>query len=763
MKENNISSPAWLRQRLPALTDIAPSLMLLLASRAQALGMLPFGIAFFAALSDKRISYIGIAAVLTGTLTSLGAGAVPKYLIALILYILLTRIYRKENETALCALTGVSVLVGGSVMLLVGIDGLYDLFLLITESIIAALMFIVFKRSGAIFETFPRRGRRAAEDYISAAVAAGVLISGLGSTRIGPVHIANILSVYMILLSALNCTVAVCASTGLAIGFITCMSSSSSLPMMGVFGMIAFFSGFLKSYKRIGCAAGCICGAAVALIYARNMFDVPMSIYDAAIGAVLFTATPNIAHEYFRTFFNKSVQIETVSPVLRMREYLSMRLKKTGEAFGSLYECFLAVSEGRLKKYTDDIGAILDETTERVCRGCKMCGKCWQSDFRRTYKNTLELIGIIETGGGLSRENIPEHFCERCVRADTFINEINHVYELYKRELLRRSDAMVTRNLISTQYNELCRLFTGMADDVQGGFRFLESEEERIVDELDKLEISPYEVSAVEGENGSCEVYLRLAPAVRQAAVEGAISKALGRTVCYENTTDGLSKYVSRPGYVFDSAVLQLTQAGSRANGDSLTVFSDGRGRFYAISADGMGSGAEAQYESAAALRLLTSFLKAGFGAKTAIGILNSSMCLNMNNEIYSTVDLLCVDLYTGRAELYKIGSAETLMYNGDEARAIASVSAPAGIIQDINPEKKRLELKEGDVILMMTDGITEAGYTVSKTDWIKNIIIKPHDNMEQLAREVMDTALQKSRGVPKDDMSVIALRLMSV
>ena len=130
---------------------------------------------------------------------------------------------------------------------------------------------------------------------------------------------------------------------------------------------------------------------------------------------------------------------------------------------------------------------------------------------------------------------------------------------------------------------------------------------------------------------------------------------------------------------------------------------------------------------------------------------------------MYSTIDLFCADLYTGRAELYKIGSAETLMYNGDETRAICSVSAPAGMIEEINPEKKRLELKEGDVILMMTDGITEAGYTVSKTDWIKNIIIKPHDSMEQLAREVMDTALKKSRGVPKDDMSVIALRLMSV
>lgn len=761
MKENGFTSA--FRQRLPAAPDIAPTVMLLLASRASALSMLPFGIAFFAAVYDKRIFYIGIITVILGTLTAAGAAAVPKYLIAVILYMLLARIYRRENEYVLASLSGISVLIGGAVTLLAHINGLYDLFLLICESVITSLMYIVFGRAKAISESFPRRGRRSAEDFVSAAVAAGVFISGLGDIHIGPVSIAGTAAVYVILVCAMNCPIAVSASAGLAIGFMTSMSGSASLPMMGVFGMMSFFAGFLNSYGRWGCALGGLSGAAAALIYAHNMFDLPVSIFDVAAGTALFSATPPVVMAYYSAFFNKSVQIEAVSPELRMREYLSMRLKRTGEAFGSLYESFLSVSEGRLKKYSDDIGTILDETAERVCGDCRMRGKCWQSDFRRTYKNMLELIGMIETGGGLTRENIPAHFCERCVRTDRFINEINHIYELYKREQLRRSDALITRSLISTQYNELQHLFDGMADEIDGGFRFMESDEERIVDELDKLGISPYEVSAVEADDGSCEVYLRLAPAVNHTVVEGAVSKALGRSVELEKTTGGLSKYVSRPVYSFDSAVLQLTQAGSRANGDSLTMFSDGRGKFYAISADGMGSGSEAQYESAAALRLLTSFLKAGFAPRTAIGILNSSMCLNMDNEMYSTLDLLAVDMFTGAAELYKIGSAETVMYNGGEARAIASASVPAGIIGEIRPEKKKLELREGDVILMMTDGITEAGYAVSKTDWIKSIIIKPHDSMEQLAREVMDTALRKSRGVPKDDMSIIALRLLSV
>lgn len=749
--------------RTPRFNDIAPSLVLMLASRAAAIGMLPFGVALFAAVFDKSAAYIGIAAVCIGVMSAAGAAAVPKYLIAMILFWLFSRMYRKRDERIRSAVCGGSVLIGGCVMLLVSFNGAYDLFMLVTESIIASLMYIVFRKARIISDDFSKSGGMSAEEYVSAAVAIGVIIAGTGGIAFGPVRVSNILAVYTILITALYSTVAISGCTGLCIGFMCAMSSSECIVMMGIYGMSAVFSSFMNNYRKIGCAIGYVCGASVTFIYAKNMYNIPMNLLDVLLGVVLFIVTPGIMLEYFRAFFNRSMHIESVSPELRMREYLTMRLRRTGEAFRSLYEAFMAVSEGRLKKYSGDIGTILDETTERVCSGCKMCGKCWQTDFRRTYKNVLELIGIIETDGLLSKDNIPPRFCERCVRTDMFIQEINHVYELYKRDVLRRSDAVTTRNLISTQYNELNRLLAAMADDITDGFLFLEKEEERLVAELDKIDIAPYEVSVVESTSGNCEVYLRLPPVIKQTAVEGVISEVLGRAVSYERSEKGLCKYISRPGFDFDVSVLQLPEDGSEVNGDCVTVFTDGASRFYAIVADGMGSGSEARYESAAALRLLTGFLKAGFSVRTALGMLNSSMCLNMDNEIYSTVDILSVNLYTGEAELYKIGSAETIINCGDEVRSVTSRSAPVGIVSEIHPDCRKLKLREGDTILMLTDGITEAGYSISHTEWLKKIIIKPFENMDELSREVMDAALKKSRGRAKDDMSIIALRLQSV
>ena len=748
--------------RIPRITDITATAVLFLISRTTALGMFPFGAAFFAAVYDKSIAYIGIIAVCAGIITSAGLSAVPKYLIAAILYWLFTKMYRRSNEVIQSAVCGGSVLLGGAVMMFAGFNGLYDIFLLCTESIISALMYIIFRRSRIISDDFSKRGRMSQEEYISAAITIGAVIAGLNGITIGPASVANIAAVYAILVTALNTSVAISGCTGLCIGFMSAMSSSDAVLMMGVYSLGALFASFMNSFKKIGCAIGCISGVAVTLIYIKNIYDVPLNMIDTFMGVMLFLFTPKIVHEYMRTFFTKSMQIESVSPNRRMREYLTMRLRKMGEAFNSLHECFMSVSEGRLKKYSDDIGTILDETADRVCSGCKMCGKCWQTDFRRTYKNVLELIGVIETEGGISQENIPPHFCEKCIRADSFIHEINHVYELYKRDVLRRSDAVVTRNLISAQYGELNKMFSGMANDIEEGFSFLEDEEERIVDGLDKLGIAPYEVSAVESMSGCCEVYLRLPPITNQNAVEGVISDVLNRSMGFEKTEEGLSKYVSKPNYTLDTAVLQLPQSGSKVNGDSVTVFVSDNRKFYAIAADGMGSGSEAQYESAAVLRLLTGFLKSGISIKTALGILNSALCLNMNNEMYSTVDLLCIDLYTGSAELYKIGSAETIVLSGDEIKTVSSSCTPVGILSDIQLDSKSFELAEGDIILMLTDGITEAGCAASRTDWIKKIAIKPFDNMETLAKEVMDAAVKKSRGIAKDDMSIVALRLQS-
>lgn len=745
--------------RMVRLSDVMPTALLFLVSRSGIMGMYPFAAAFFAAVYDKKIAYMGIAAACVGVATSEGVAAIPKYMIILTAYWLFTKLFKNKNNVIASAAVGVCVLLGGGAMLLISYNGLFDLFLSLTEGITASLMYIIFGKTKAVTADYERRCGMSSDDYISVAVTVGVILSGFNVMTYRDISVTHILASYILLFTALNTSVSVSACTGVCIGFMSSMGSVGAVVMMGVYGFGTMFASFMNSYKKVGCFMGYICAMSVMMIYAQNIYKIPAGALNAFFGGVLFFITPKTADEYIRSFFTKSIHIEKVSPVSRMREYLSMRLMSMGDAFESLHESFFSMTEGRLKKYSDDIGVILDETADRVCKDCKKCGKCWQTDFRKTYKNMLELVGIIEHDGWLTTENLPENFGRHCERAESFIYEINHVYELYKRDIIRRSDAIVTRNLISMQYREINKLFSDMAEDINDGFDFMEEEEEKIVNALDKLGIIPYEISVIESDSGIAEAYLRLPPKTSHSVVEGAISEVLGRNVVYENTEKGLSKYGSGAIYTVENSLLQTSREGFNVNGDSVAIFTVGERKFYVIIADGMGSGSEARYESACALRLLTGFLKSGFCIKTALGILNSSMCLNMNNEIYSTIDLLCIDLYTGEAQMYKIGSAQTLLLNAGEVKTISSSSLPVGILSDIQLDKKTVMLKEGDVILMMSDGITESGCSLSRTEWIRKTIIKPFETTEELAKAVMDTAIEKNNGIARDDMSVVAMK----
>lgn len=354
--------------RMPRMADIIPTLFLALASRATVMGMAPFAVAFFAAVYDKKIAYVGICTALVGIATSVvGISEIPKYLIVLTAYWLYSRLGNKKNMIIDSVATAVSVMLGGGVMLLRNFNGMFDVFFLVTEAITASLMYIIFKRSGTVTADFHRRHGMSAEEYVSVAITAGAILSGLSGIGIYNVNLTHILTSYILLVAALNTPISVAACTGLCIGFMSCMSEKGAVVMMGVYGFGALFASFMNVYKRIGCFAGYICAMSVMLIYAQNTYEIQQSVINATIGGVLFLVTPRVVHEYLRSFFTKSMQVESVNPTRRMREYLSMRLMKTADSFSSLHEAFFSMSEGRLKKYSDDIGVILDETAERVC------------------------------------------------------------------------------------------------------------------------------------------------------------------------------------------------------------------------------------------------------------------------------------------------------------------------------------------------------------------------------------------------------------
>lgn len=751
--------------RVPSVKDVGISLVLLFVGRASVLGMLPFGVAFFASCFDKSIAYLGITVLAIATMTSVGNALLTKYIIASLLYWIYTRFTDRESVLLDSVVVGASVLIGGLAFLIYGYVGFYDVLMLFVESMVASIMFVVFKKSKDLLVNRRKRKQVAQDELISVALSLGVVITGFSGINFPyGISIADIASVYAVLCIALYGGISAAGSGGLCIGFMSAMSSSSSIISMGIFGMSALMGNLLKSLGRVGVALGFLGGSAVALLYSGNSTTLPVSIVETAVGAVLFVITPGKLQNGIKSFFGTSLSLETIGTDVRVKEYLSMRLEKIASALRSLEQSFKDASQKRLKTYKKDVSTLLDEVSHRVCENCPNAVKCWQKDFTKTYRSIMALLHTIEEKGILEYSNLPSSLLESCIKDDLMVLEFCHVYELYKKGLIHTNKSVTGRNLVAMQYEEMAQMMEEMSDSIYSGFCFREDMEEMLVAELDKEGISSYEISVVENSGGKNEVYLGVSNGVDIGKIEGILENTLEVPMAYENESiNGLMKFTSRAKFTADVAIKQICRDYSEASGDSIDNFITEDYKQYIILSDGMGSGKRAMNESRITLKLLKEFLQSGFGIKSSVAMVNSSFCLKLDYECFATVDLLCIDLMSGVCEFYKIGAAESIIRHGDNVETVFAPSLPIGMPDGITLYGQTKRLGDGDVVLMLSDGISEAGFGTVRTDWLKNEITLSYKTMEELAENVLKNAVKKSHDAVIDDMTVAAVRITSI
>lgn len=202
--------------------------------------------------------------------------------------------------------------------------------------------------------------------------------------------------------------------------------------------------------------------------------------------------------------------------------------------------------------------------------------------------------------------------------------------------------------------------------------------------------------------------------------------------------------------------------AASGENGDSYRFAHIGGGKYVIALSDGMGTGSDAARESRAMLELLESFLYAGFETDTAVKFINSVMLLKSDAEAFVTMDLCIIDLTTGQAEFIKTGAEPSFIMRNKQVDTVKASSLPIGVVASLNAESTHRHMKDGDVIVMVSDGIEnrECG-----SMWISDFIEKSDikESETGLADRILNHAIEQNNGKVKDDMTVLSVKLKAV
>ena len=177
-------------------------------------------------------------------------------------------------------------------------------------------------------------------------------------------------------------------------------------------------------------------------------------------------------------------------------------------------------------------------------------------------------------------------------------------------------------------------------------------------------------------------------------------------------------------------------------------------------------SGTEADYaaaleraakDSISAVRILERLLRAGVEPATAMKMLNSVLLLRNGAAWgYATVDLMCVDLFSGETCFYKYGAAPSYVKSGNQIRRIRSESLAPGLCpgDGSSPDVVRMKLRPGSTALIATDGVIAD----RDDEWLRELLKSGQTDMKRLAKSALMEAEEQYGAA--DDMTVIAIRL---
>lgn len=193
------------------------------------------------------------------------------------------------------------------------------------------------------------------------------------------------------------------------------------------------------------------------------------------------------------------------------------------------------------------------------------------------------------------------------------------------------------------------------------------------------------------------------------------------------------------------------------------------------ILSDGMGKGIKAAAGSRLVVTRLRRNLKAGMPVAAAIKEVNRYMIEQAEgadmSEEFATVDLTVIDRQSRRARFYKMGAATSFIMRGGRVRKIKGTALPVGIIPKLRLTHISAVLKEGDLIVMVSDGITDADRNDLEARWLcdylsEEIYSADFDtgrmSARQIAADILAEAEARYVGRERDDLTVAAALIVN-
>ena len=203
--------------------------------------------------------------------------------------------------------------------------------------------------------------------------------------------------------------------------------------------------------------------------------------------------------------------------------------------------------------------------------------------------------------------------------------------------------------------------------------------------------------------------------------------------------------------------------------GDYFDVFALDGGRLALVVGDVSGKGLEAASRTAEIKYTLRAYLREHSDAASALSRLNAFLCESQameagSDEYFVVMTLAVVDTATGMARIAAAGAEPPIFLHADGAFEEVKVSGiPLGIAAKANYLAVDLYLDTGDILLVATDGVTEArlGRQFLGNDGMARLAAAalPQGSLADIGQAVLDGAKSFAADRLHDDICLLLAR----
>lgn len=454
---------------------------------------------------------------------------------------------------------------------------------------------------------------------------------------------------------------------------------------------------------------------------------------------------------------------------MMLRDPYVAQVDKLAGSLKHLSETFLKYEGTRTQFLDEELEDLYEKVEHQVCKNCEKRRRCM------TRQMVYDILDNVEKYGSELSVEMKRKLQQDCSYAPRLLRVTLEAFQNAKQMLMWNNRMVESRAGCAVQLDMFAQMIQHTTREM-GASIFMDAPLEKRIRQLFRRngirllstvffvnKQGRYEIHVtVKTDKGMCITTKKLSR-ILSDAVKRKMNPApeerpvIGQDYC-------TITFVEAPGYYTLQGIARIGKGCQLISGDSFSMLELPQGQEAAILSDGMGSGERASRESAVVVETLEELLKAGFVKEAALSMLNTALVMGREDVCFSTIDMVCFDLYSGECQFLKAGAATTFIKKKDGVVHISSSSLPLGVVQGQQTDVISHKLESGDMIVLVTDGVLDA-LPYGRQEELMDLLIQGTniENPKELSHYLLEKVIELSSDTPHDDMTILVAGIWQV